>query len=70
MNIKQFFKYITNNENKPRHEAEFDVVFFIVNTVTLIGGIILLLIKKLPEWIPFLIIEYCWAMDNLRHNRE
>jgi hypothetical protein len=21
------------------------------------------------EWIPFLVIEYCWAMDNLRHNR-
>ena len=50
-------------------EEAFDGIFWIVETVALISGIWILLAKHIPEWIPFLVIEYCWAMDNLRHNR-
>ncbi len=64
-----FLRYITNNEAKSRHEEVFDGIFWIVETLALIAGVIILLLKNLAEWIPFLVIEYCWAMDNLRHNR-
>lgn len=62
-------QYITNNEAQSRHEEVFDAIFWIVETVALILGIGLLAAKHSPEWIAFLVIEYCWAMDNLRHNR-
>jgi len=69
MPIKKFLLYITNNEDKPRDEAAFDMVFFIVNTAALIiGGAYLAHIRSW-EWIPFLIIEYTWAIDTMRHNR-
>jgi len=61
--------YITNNEKVSRHEEFFDVLFFIVNTVALVFGIIILTIHDEPQWIPFLVIEYAWALDNMRHNR-
>ena len=64
-----FFEYITNNEAKSRHEEVFDGIFWIIETLALISGIWILLAKRNAEWIPFLVIEYCWAMDNLRHNR-
>ena len=65
----RFLRYITNNEAVSRHEEIFDAIFWIVETLALIVGIGILLAKHYPEWIAFLVIEYCWAMDNLRHNR-
>jgi hypothetical protein len=62
-------RYITNNEVVSRHEEIFDGIFWIVETVALILGTWLLIAKHSPEWIAFLVIEYCWAVDNLRHNR-
>ncbi len=65
----KFLSYITNNETQSRHEEIFDAVFWIIETLALIIGIWILLLKHLTQWMPFLVIEYCWAMDNLRHNR-
>lgn len=74
--MKQLFKkiwdsllYITNNEEESRHEQIFDIVFFFINTLALILGIFLLISYDEPQWIPFLVIEYSWALDNMRHNR-
>lgn len=67
--IFNFLKFITNNENKPRLEIEFDFVFFIITTLALIFGIVFLIIKECQEWIAFLVIEYIWCIDNIRHNR-
>jgi len=65
----KFLQYITNNEARSRHEEAFDAVFWLIETLALVCGIWILLAKHIAEWIPFLVIEYCWAMDNLRHNR-
>ena len=67
--IKKLLLYLTNDEDRPRHEEAFDVVFWIVETAMLIFGTLILLKVNAPEWIAFLVIEYCWAWDNLRHNR-
>lgn len=69
MNLKELFLYITNNEKISRHEVVFDVIFFIVNTTALIVGIFILISYDEKQWIPFLIIEYTWALDTMRHNR-
>ncbi len=69
MKLHDIFLYVTNNEPISRHEEHFDMVFFIVNTSALIIGIFLLLKHDEAQWIPFLIIEYSWALDNMRHNR-
>ena len=69
MNLKNLLLYLTNNEGESRHEQEFDMVFFIVNTTALIVGFFLLLDSGEPQWMPFLVIEYVWALDNIRHNR-
>jgi hypothetical protein len=68
--ILKWLVWVTNNEQKPKHEAEFDIVFFIVNTIVLILGTFYLIKSGNLEWLAFLIIEYSWALDNLRHNRE
>lgn len=65
----KFLQYITNNEAQSRHEEIFDTIFWIVETIALFVGVWVLFVRNSPEWIPFLVIEYCWAMDNLRHNR-
>lgn len=65
----RLLQYITNNEAQSRHEEVFDFFFWIVETIALIVGVWVLFAKHSAEWIPFLVIEYCWAMDNLRHNR-
>jgi hypothetical protein len=65
----KFLQYITNNEVRSRHEEIFDVIFWVIETLALIFGVSILVTKHIAEWIPFLVIEYCWAMDNLRHNR-
>lgn len=61
--------YLTNNEDISRHEEHFDVAFLIVNTFAVIAGIILFLKHNEPQWISVLVIEYAWALDNMRHNR-
>ena len=67
--LMRFLRYITNNEIQSRHEEKFDMMFWVVETAALIVGATVLFIKHDGEWIAFLVIEYCWAMDNLRHNR-
>jgi len=69
MSIKNFLLYITNNEEVSRHEKAFDIGFFIVNTLALVFGTICLVYVGEWQWIAFLIIEYTWAMDTMRHNR-
>jgi len=69
MRLRKWLLYITNNEDDPRHEKEFDVAFFLINTVALIVGSYLLIEKDMAEWIAFLVIEYTWAVDTMRHNR-
>lgn len=74
MNIKSklwnWMLYLTNNEETSRHEQLFDVGFLIVNTIALIFGIFMFIINDAAEWIPVLIIEYVWAWDNMRNNRN
>lgn len=70
--LKKFWNsllYITNNEEESRHEQIFDMVFFFINTIALILGTFLLISYGEPHWVPFLVIEYSWALDNMRHNR-
>ncbi|MDR3581713.1 MAG: hypothetical protein P4L67_00360 [Candidatus Pacebacteria bacterium] len=67
--VWRFLRYITNNEEKSRHEEIFDMIFWIIETIALVLGIWILYTRNVVEWMPFLVIEYCWAMDNLRHNR-
>jgi len=69
MRIKDLFLYITNNEQESRHEEIFDTLFFVINTIALIFGITMFVIHNETQWIPVLIIEYTWALDNMRHNR-
>lgn len=70
MKIWDFLLYLTNNEKESRHEEIFDVIFLIINTVALIFGIFMFILHGAPEWIPVLIIEYAWAFDNMRNNRN
>lgn len=69
MLLKRFFLYVTNNEETTRHEEVFDIAFFIINTVALVGGGFYLGYVGEWQWIPFLVIEYTWAVDTMRHNR-
>ncbi len=69
MTVKRFFMYVTNNEESSRHEEYFDIAFFLVNTIALVAGGIYLAYVHEWQWIPFLIIEYTWAVDTMRHNR-
>jgi hypothetical protein len=67
--LYKFFIYITNNEENPRHEMEFDIAFFIINTIALCVGAWYLWYMHEFHWVPFLVIEYTWAIDTMRHNR-
>ena len=67
--LKKFLLYVTNNEETSRHEEYFDVAFFIINTVALLFGSWYLWHSGQWGWISFLVIEYTWAMDTMRHNR-
>ena len=69
MNLKKWLLYVTNNEEISRHEDAFDIGFFIINTLALFFGIYLFISYGEPQWIPVLVIEYTWALDNMRHNR-
>ena len=70
MKLKKFLLYITNNEELSRHEVGFDVAFFIINTCALVLGSMYLAHIGDWEWIAFLVIEYTWAIDTMRHNRS
>ncbi len=67
--VKKLLLYITNNEKVSRHEEVFDIIFFVVNTSALVFGIVMFIVHDSVEWIPVLVIEYTWALDNMRHNR-
>lgn len=66
--INQALLYITNNEKKPKDEILFDKIFIVVDIIAIIVGIYWLWPAE-KGWIPFLVIEFCWALDNLRWNR-
>lgn len=67
--LRKWLLYVTNNEEVSRHEEFFDVIFFIINTAAIVLGVVLLIKYNEPQWIPVLVIEYTWALDNMRHNR-
>lgn len=67
--LKKWLLYVTNNEEVSRHEEFFDVIFFVINTAAIVLGVVLLIRYNEPQWIPVLVIEYTWALDNMRHNR-
>lgn len=69
MKIYDLLLYLTNNEEVSRHEHIFDILFLIVNTLALIAGTYLFIKFNEPQWIAVLVIEYTWALDNMRHNR-
>ena len=70
MKLWKWLLYLTNNEEKSRHEELFDVGFLFINTIAVILGIIMFIIYKEPQWIPVVVIEYTWAFDNMRNNRS
>ncbi|MCX6722192.1 MAG: hypothetical protein NTY04_03305 [Candidatus Staskawiczbacteria bacterium] len=70
MSTWNWLMYITNNEKTSRHEPVFDVIFMIINTAALIIGIYMFIAHDASEWIPILVIEYTWAFDNMRNNRN
>ena len=70
MKMWNWLLYLTNNEKTSRDEQLFDVIFIIINTIAVIFGIAMFIIYNAPEWIPVLIIEYTWAFDNMRNNRN
>jgi hypothetical protein len=61
--------WVTNNEDRPKREVEFDMAFFLVNTICLFLGTVFFIYNKEYPWIAVLVIEYNWALDNMRHNR-
>lgn len=67
--LRKWLLYMTNNEEVSRHEEAFDAIFFIINTAALIFGIGMFIYYHEAQWVPVLIIEYNWALDNMRHNR-
>ena len=69
MRFKKWLLYMTNNEEVSRHEEAFDIIFFIVNTLAVILGTIFFIMNHEPQWVAVLVIEYTWALDNMRHNR-
>jgi len=60
---------IPQEKRQDKDEIRFDIGFFVVNTLFLIMGGTLLALRNQIEWLPFLVIEYTWALDNMRHNR-
>ena len=68
--VYSWLLWATNNDSAARLEREFDIAFFIVNTLALLLGSGFLVYIQEYAWIAFLVIEYIWAWDNMRHNRE
>lgn len=69
MRIKSWLLYFTNNEPESRHEPQWDIAFFVINTIAVLAGSAYFMYIGGWEWIPFLVIEYTWAIDTMRHNR-
>lgn len=67
--LKRFLLYITNNLEGSLHEEWFDIGFFIINTAAVVLGTWYFVYIGEWQWIPFLVIEYTWAIDTMRHNR-
>lgn len=67
--LARWLLYVTNNEPFSRHEQEFDIAFFIINTLAVFAGSVYIAYIGEWQWIPFLVIEYTWAIDTMRHNR-
>jgi len=67
--MKKLLLWLTNNDKRSHHEVEFDIFFFITNTIALLIGIIVLIYTHDYAWIAFLWIEFTWSIDNMRHNR-
>jgi len=70
MKIWNWLIYLTNNEKESRHEEIFDIVFLLINTAALIAGVAMFIAYGEPQWIPVVVIEYAWAFDNMRNNRN
>jgi len=68
--IYHFLLYLTNNLPVSKHEEAWDIVFFLVAILSTIGGIVLFLIRKEPQWIPVILLEFCWLWDNIKFNRK
>jgi len=68
--IYKWLRWATNNGKKSTHEAEWDIGGFVVATLSLIVGVYLIKIKSEYMWLPFLVIEYLWYIDNMRNNRD
>lgn len=64
--------WVTNNETHPKHEVQFDIAFFIINTIVLIGGVYWFstVSHESKPFVTLLVIEYTWALDTLRNNRS
>ncbi len=64
--------WVTNNERNPKHEVQFDIAFFIINTAVLLGGIYWFSTTsgESQPFVTLLVIEYTWALDTLRNNRS
>jgi len=69
MKIWNWLLYLTNNEQESRHEEGFDIAFLVINTIAVIFGVVMFITYGEPQWIPVLVVEYTWALDNMRHNR-
>lgn len=67
--LYKFLLWVTNNEVHPKHEVEFDIAFFLINTLTLVVGCIGMYYINEKPWMAILIIEYTWSLDTLRNNR-
>lgn len=70
--VWEHFCWITNNEMRPKHEVEFDIAFFIINTLAVSFGVYSMLMSS-RDTAPFaamLIIEWTWALDTIRNNRS
>lgn len=67
--LRRWLLYVTNNLADSKHEVEFDIAFFIINTIAVFAGSAFFIYTDEWQWIPFLVIEYTWAIDTMRHNR-
>lgn len=70
MKIPNWLLYLTNNGSKSRHEKEWDVVFWLGMTLTLLIGVPLLIKDGEYGFAVISILWYLEAFDALRHNRE
>jgi uncharacterized membrane protein len=68
--IYHFLKYLTNNLKHPKHEVEWDIIFFLLTLLFAIVGTIIFVIKNQVEWSFVIWIETIWCWDGIRFNRD